>query len=116
MATDSHKTFGQWQEELGAEVAARAEVLAAMDCLMHHLAPDESGDKDLEKWNNWAIPDDHNWNLLDWEPEEASIRTMNYMRLAKRIKPRAFEGICKTFVDMIRKQCFHEDFVEGRFQ
>jgi hypothetical protein len=96
------KTFGELQAEYGAEVVAKAEVLAAMDCIMHHLW-DES---DLERWTQMALRDDFNWNILDWDQGEASKRTEDYVKEVAEMSSNSFDCIVHTFADIIRNQCF----------
>ena len=96
------KTFGELQAEYGPEVVAKAEVLAAMDCIMHHLW-DEC---DLEKWTQMALRDEFNWNILDWDPGEASKRTEDYVKEVAEMSNQSFDCIAHTFADIIRNQCF----------
>ena len=96
------KTFGEIQAEYGPVVTAKAEVLAAMDCIMHHLW-DEC---DLEKWTQMALRDEFNWNILDWDPGEASKRTEDYVKEVAEMSSNSFDCIVHTFADIIRNQCF----------
>ena len=42
-----------------------AEVLCAMDCLMHHLSDRDNGNKqELVDWMYLAIPDNDKWKLM----------------------------------------------------
>ena len=99
---ERRKTFGELQAEYGAEVVAKAEVLAAMDCIMHHLW-DEC---DLEKWTQMALRDEFNWNILDWDPGEASKRTEDYVKEVAEMSSQSFDCIVHTFADIVRNQCF----------
>lgn len=111
MAEDGKKTFAQFEEELGEEIANRAEVLAAMDCLMHHLRNEDQ----LEQWTMVAVKDERNWNILDWDPDESAERTKNYMELAKSMDRRSFECIVHTFACIVKSECFGQFHIEGAF-
>lgn len=100
--TERRKTFGELQEEYGSVVTAKAEVLAAMDCIMHHLWDE----RDLEQWTQTALRDKFNWNILDWDPGEASKRTEDYVKEVAEMSSQSFDCIVHTFADIIRYQCF----------
>lgn len=100
--TWKRKTFGELQVEYGAEVVAKAEVLAAMDCIMHHLWDE----RELEQWTQTALRDKFNWNILDWDPVEASKRTEDYVKEVAEMSSQSFDCIVHTFADIIRYQCF----------
>ena len=106
------KTYGQYEEELGVKIAERAEVLAAMDCLMHHLVDDE----DFHQWCSVAIADENNWNILDWDMRAGASRCESYMELAKGMNGNSFECIVRTFADIVRAQCFETRYVRGAFE
>lgn len=114
--TDQHKTFAQWEEELGEKIAGRAEILAAMDCIMHHLKADKQGFDDIDQWKAMAVRDGNNWNILDWDPDESEARTSDYMHLAKSMSDREFDCVAYTFASIVRGQCFYERFQPGRFE
>ena len=100
--TIRRKTFGELQAEYGPVVTAKAEVLAAMDCIMHHLWDE----RDLERWTQAALRDKFNWNILDWDPGEASKRTEDYVKEVAEMSSKSFDCIVHTFADIIRNQCF----------
>lgn len=99
---ERRKTFGELKDEYGSVVTAKAEVLAAMDCIMHHLW-DEC---DLEQWTQMALRDKFNWNILDWDPGEASKRTEDYVKEVAEMSSQSFDRIVHTFADIVRNQCF----------
>lgn len=105
------KTYGQYEEELGQKIAERAEVIAAMDCIMHHLNDED----DFFQWTSVAVRDENNWNLLDWDPGEGACRCEAYMNIARNMSDNAFECICRTFADIVRAQCFSTSYREGAF-
>lgn len=109
--SEEKKTFGQYEEELGVKISERAEVIAAMDCLMHHLKDED----DFYQWTANAIKDEQNWNLLDWDPGEGARRCKAYMDIARHMDDHAFECVCRTFADIVRGQCFTMEYREGAF-
>ena len=95
-------TFAELVEKHGQRIVNKAEVLAAMDCLMHHLSDEE----DFESWKINAMPDMFNWNILDWDPGEASKRTEDYVRAVENMTDHEYECITHMFADIVRCQCF----------
>ena len=104
------KSFGKFIEELGEKTANKAEVLAAMDCLMHHLKVEDH----LKQWTA-EFPDEQDWNLLDWTPDDAACRTEQYMKAASGMSDRDFEGLVMMFATIVSVQCFSKVFNEGVF-
>lgn len=104
------RTFAQFEEVLGEKIANRAEVLAAMDCLMHHLRVEDH----LRQWSE-DFPDDHNWNILDWDPGEGAFRTESYMNAAAGMDDKKFEQLVFLFATIVSVQCFSKVFREGVF-
>ena len=108
---EERKTLAQLEEEYGPKVIGRAQVLAAMDCLMHHL----KDGRDLEVWMMSALPDKYNWDILDWDPGEASRRTEDYVKEVAGMSDKSFHCIVYTFADIVRGQCFDMMFKRGAF-
>ena len=104
-------SFGDYQDKLGFGVAERAEILAAMDCLMHHLRSVD----DFRQWVSCAMDDTRDYNLLNWDPKKGALRCRQYMELAKELDEDSFECICRTFADIIRGQCFNVEYRRGAF-
>ena len=113
------RTFAELVEKHGQRIVNKAEVLAAMDCLMHHLSDEE----DFESWKMNAIPDMFNWNILDWDPGEASKRTEDYVKAVANMTEIEYDCITHMFADIVRCQCFDTktlykcgvfDFTNGR--
>lgn len=106
-----YKTYSEYEEELGPKISDRAEVLAAIDCLMHHLT-DEC---QLYNFSRIAIKDEHNWNLLDWDHPEGALRCESYMELAKNMDEEEFDRIVMTFATIVKMECFENEYRPGAF-
>lgn len=110
--TDEHeepRSFGECQKELGEVVTSRAEVIAAMDCIMHHLRDEQ----DFSQWTQNAVKDENDWHILDWEDGEAKCRTKAYMDIARGMTTHEFECVCRTFASIIKGQCFSQSYYAG---
>lgn len=105
------KSFADFENDLGEEIANRAEVLAAMDCLMHHLKNEDQ----LKQWTGEIVPDENNWNILDWDAAEGAERTKAYMELAKSMSRQRFERCVHLFACIVRSEVFAECPREGVF-
>ena len=105
------KSFADFENDLGEEIANRAEVLAAMDCLMHHLKNEDQ----LKQWTGEIVSDEYNWNILDWDPAESAERTRAYMELAKSMSRQRFERCVHLFACIVRSEVFAEYPREGVF-
>lgn len=105
------KSFADFENDLGEEIANRAETLAAMDCLMHHL----KNESQLDQWTRDFVPDGYNWNILDWDAAEGAERTRSYMELAKSMSRQGFERCVHVFSCIVRSEAFVECPREGMF-
>jgi hypothetical protein len=105
------KSFADFENDLGEEIANRAEVIAAMDCLMHHL----KNEGQLKQWASEIVPDECNWNILDWDAAESAERTRAYMELAKSMSRQGFERCVHVFACIVRSEVFAECPREGVF-
>ena len=105
------KSFADLENDFVDEIANRAEVLAAMDCLMHHLKNEDQ----LKQWTGEIVPDEYNWNILDWDPAESAERTRAYMELAKSMSRQRFERCVHLFACIVRSEVFAEYPREGVF-
>lgn len=105
------KSYGRYEDEYGTKIAERAEVLAAMDCLIHHL----NNDGQFFNWEKDAIKDEHNWNLLDWDQAAGATRCKSYMELAKNMDEVEFERIVMFFATIVKSECFATEYREGAF-
>lgn len=90
----------------------RAEMLAAMDCLMHYL--DDSEDRN--QFEAVAIPNEgQDRHILDTDPKRATDRRNFYAEMAKKMSDSEFECVVHTFADIVRRQCFSLSYNKGRF-
>ena len=80
-------------------IDGRAEMLAAMNCLMHHL---EDAD-DLEQWMTQAFGETIDWHLLDDGVRE---RKDAYTEMARKMDGNEFECVIRTFASIVAGQCF----------
>ena len=87
-----------------------AEVLAAMDCLMHHLKVEDH----LKQWTE-DFPDEQDWNLLDWTPDDAACRTEQYMLAVSGMSDYKFENLVMMFATIVSGACFSRMYQEGAF-
>lgn len=105
------KTLAEYEKEFGSGVIAKAEVLAAMDCLVHHL-----DSKDLvDLWELDAFSNDYNWDILDCDPGESACRTEDYIKLARDSSEWKFNTIVMTFGHIMKRAMFREEYVPGAF-
>ena len=104
------KSFADFMTELGEKTANRAEVLAAMDCLMHHLKVEDH----LKQWTE-EFPDEQDWNLLDWTPDDAACRTEQYMLAVSGMSDYKFENLVMMFATIVSGACFSRMYQEGAF-
>ena len=106
----NRKSFADFERELGEKTANRAEVLAAMDCLMHHLKCEDH----FKQWTE-EFKDERNWNILDWDPGEGACRTEDYMLAAAGLGDYDFENLVMTFATIVSVACFSRMYHEGAF-
>ena len=100
------------RKEFG-KLRCRAEMLAAMDCLMHHL--DDSEDRN--QFEAVAIPNEgQDRHILDVDPKRATDRRNFYAEMAKRMSDNEFECVVHTFADIVRGHCFSLSYNKGRFK
>lgn len=109
--TNSPKSFADFENDLGEEIANMAEILAAMDCLMHHL----KNECQLKQWTGEIVPDECNWNILDWDSAESAERTRAYMELAKSMSRQRFERCVHVFACIVRSEAFSDCPRDGMF-
>ncbi len=105
------KTLAEYEKELGTKVINKAEVLAAMDCLIHHLVVEDF----VRKWEDEAIPNEYNWDILDCDPGESSCRTEGYIKMAQETGEWKFNEIVMTFGHIMKSAMFREEYVPGAF-
>ena len=90
-----------------SKCVGRAEMLMAMDCLMHHLS-DTDG---LSRWQELALPDGLDWHLLGGKAD----RSLEYLEKAGGMTDNEFTCVVKTFADIVRWQCFNSVFNKHAF-
>lgn len=79
-------------------IRSRAEVLCAMDCLMHHLSDEDA----TEWWLEEGVPDGLSWDVLSPSAE----READYLDIASDMTDFEFESIVRIFACTVRDQCF----------
>lgn len=92
------------------KIVGRAEMLAAMNCLMHHLTDEVA----RERWAELAMPERQ--GKLDWhviEYEGCSARRADYMEEAEKMTDNEFACVVKTFADLVRWNCFNSVFTNA---
>ena len=99
-----------------SDVASHAEVLAAMDCLVHHLNDEEAS----EGWLANYLPDGDDWHLLDVpSPGKAyavaADRKRTYEDLARDMTYGEYEDHVEAFARIVRTQCFATKFAPRAF-
>ena len=77
---------------------SRAEVLCAMDCLMHHLSDEDV----IGWWLEEGVPDGLSWDVLSPSAE----RELDYLDIASGMTDFEFESIVRIFACTVRDQCF----------
>lgn len=95
----------------GSELLNKAEIIAAMDCLVHHMY-DVSA---LRRWTRDALPDSYDWRVLDASDGRAEMRTDGYARIAEQMTPAQFEVVCATFAELVASRCLRRQYCIGAF-
>ncbi len=94
------------QEEYN-KIVGRAEMLAAMNCLMHHLSDEAARDR----WTDSAMPDKFDWHILEYEG--SSARRADHMAEAEKMSDNEFACVVRAFVDEVRWSCFSNVFTNA---
>lgn len=99
------------QEGLGRpgakNVESRAEVLCAMDCLVHHLNDEEQS----VAWLRDAVPDGLPWDVL----RPSSSRREEYMDIASDMSDSDFETCVHLFACIVKAECFRVKYEQHAF-
>ena len=82
---------------------SRAEVLCAMDCIMHHLNDEE----DITGWLSEGVPDGGPFDVLD---EEGGPKSQYYGQFVDD-----FEAMVEVFARTIRRVCFNTKYAPAGF-
>lgn len=89
-----------------------AEVLCAMDCLMHHLSDRDNGNKqELADWMYLAIPDNDKWKLMRTDKTRKNF----YYNLVKDMSTTQFESFVMLFASFVKDKCFNSKYNPGAF-
>ena len=86
---------------------SRAEILCAMDCLIHHLSDEDA----MESWLVNGVPDGLSWDVL----EASAQRFEDYMSIAQDMEDKEFEDIVHLFARIVRRECFKTVFEPKTF-
>lgn len=89
------------------KIVARAEMLASMNCLVHHL----KDDVDRERWAELAMPERFDWHVIKYE--RSAERRADYMEEAEKMTDREFACVVKTFADLVRSNFFRSVFMNA---
>ena len=86
---------------------SRAEVLCAMDCLMHHV-----NDEDwMADWLTDGVPDGMPWHVLDREDSRAG----DYPELVEGMTDEEFDAMVRLFARQVKRGCFVTRYESGFF-
>lgn len=88
-------------------VESRAEVLCAMDCLVHHLNDEEQS----VAWLRDAVPDGLPWDVL----QSSSSRREEYMDIASDMSDSDFESCVHLFACIVKAECFRMKYEQHAF-
>ena len=85
-------------ERYAGQFKSRAEVLCAIDCIMHHL----NDECDNESWLALGVPDGGPWDVLGADTPDTRLEY--YMQFAENGDE--FEEMVELFAKIIRRVCF----------
>ena len=85
-------------------VLSKAEVLCAMDCLMHHLNDEDA----IDPWLVNGVPDGMDSSVLDYRTSRE--RTAQFVSMAESMTDDDFEDMVKLFAATIRRECFETKY------
>ena len=77
---------------------SRAEVLCAMDCVMHHLNDEDA----IESWLACGVPDGLPWDVLNANAD----RYADYMGIAQDMSDEEFEQNVRLFACIVKRECY----------
>ena len=84
-----------------------AEVLAAMDCLMHHL----NDEGELACWLQDGIQDNDHWRVSESDPDRAQF----YYDLTEGMTYGDYETCVMIFAKAVKAQCFTMKYTPRAF-
>ena len=94
------KIISETKKQVAYNRLSCAEILCAMDCLMHHLNDDNG--QDLEDWMFSAIPANDKWKLMRTDKTRKNF----YYNIVKDMSPSSFEMIVMLFANFVKDKCF----------
>jgi len=101
MAEEMNEISGQQAADRVAKARmekSRAEILCAMDCLIHHLNDEDA----MEAWLVNGVPDGLSWDVLNANAD----RYADYMSIAQDMEDKEFEDIVHLFARIVKRECF----------
>ena len=108
-----NKSFNDSMGDKMSRIESRAEMLAAMDCIMSHLVDED----DRTQWFAVAITNEgQDRHLLDTHVEKAERRKEFYYGVAGSMSCSEFECVVRTFADIVSGQCFVTEYQRGVFK
>lgn len=92
--------FSEYKDKLlpNSERQSCAEVLAAMDCLMHHMADEDA----IACWLQNGVPDNDHWRMNEPDPERAEF----YYDVTEGMTYCDYEACVMIFAHTVKEQCF----------
>lgn len=106
--------FSEYREKkiLESELISCAEVLAAMDCLMHHLNDED----EIACWLTDGVPDSSYWKpFSDTSYEDECKRADYYLGLVRGMTYGDYEACVKIFAVAVKSQCFKSSYQPRSF-
>ena len=88
-----------------------AEVLCAMDCLMHHLSDRDKDKQELADWMYLGIADNDKWKLMRTDKTRKNF----YYKLSKDMSTTKFESLVMLFASFVKDKCFNTKYNPGAF-
>lgn len=93
------------------EIESHAEVLAAMDCLMHHLNDEDA----VAAWLQDGVPDSGNWQPFGFGHPPPEQRQEYYEGLVDGMTYGDFEACAAIFAHTVKSQCFRTRYTPRTF-
>ena len=84
-----------------------AEVLAAMDCLMHHMSDED----EIACWLQDGVQDNDHWRMNEPDPERAEF----YYDLTEGMTYGDYEACVMIFAHAVKAQCFRTKYQPRSF-
>lgn len=96
--------FSEYREKKlpDSERQSCAEVLAAMDCLMHHMNDED----EIACWLQDGVPDNDHWRMNESDPERAEF----YYAMTGDMTYGDYEACVMIFAHAVKAQCFRTKY------